>query len=422
MTPEVRDRIDQIRNGCVPKGYKRTKVGIAPIEWSEIRFKDVFSRLTRRNTENNSNVLTISAQYGLISQQDFFNKSIASEDKSNYFLIYKGEFAYNKSYSNGYPYGALKKLDMYENGIVSPLYICFAASNKNKCPDFYVQYFEAGKMNSEIRAFAQEGARNHGLLNIAVDDFFNSYLLYPWLPEQQKIADILTTQDKVIEMKEKRLAEKQRQKKYLMQQLLTSKKRLPGFDGKWKKTPLKELLKERKTYSIKGAEYPHVTLSTEGIYAKSDRYDRDHLVKDEEKEYKITRKGDICYNPANLKFGVICMNNFGDAIFSPIYVTFEVVGNVSSAFLANYLMRWDFINAVRKYEEGTVYERMAVKPEDFLKYEIILPPYEEQVAIAEILSAADRELELLHQDLEQEKQKKKALMQLLLTGIVRVNM
>ena len=89
--------------------------------------------------------------------------------------------------------------------------------------------------------------------------------------------------------------------------------------------------------------------------------------------------------------------------------------------MANYLMRWDFINAVRKYEEGTVYERMAVKSEDFLKFEILLPQIEEQTAIAQILSTADRELDLLRQDIEQEKQKKKALMQLLLTGIVRVN-
>ena len=163
-----------------------------------------------------------------------------------------------------------------------------------------------------------------------------------------------------------------------------------------------------------------MTLSTEGIYAKGERYDRDHLVKSEEKGYKITHKGDICYNPANLKFGVICINNFGDAIFSPIYVTFEVIGNVSSEYLSNYLMRWDFIKAVRKYEEGTVFERMAVKPEDFLKYEMLLPPYEEQVAIAEILAVADKEIDLRRQELEQEKQKKKALMQLLLTGIVRV--
>jgi type I restriction enzyme S subunit len=127
----------------------------------------------------------------------------------------------------------------------------------------------------------------------------------PPLPEQDRIAAILTTQEKVIELKEKLLAEKQRQKKYLCQQLLTGKKRLPGFGGEWKKVKLKKLLKERKKYAQKGAEFPHVTLSTTGIYPKSDRYDRDHLVKSEDNEYKIPHFGDICYNPANLKYCVI---------------------------------------------------------------------------------------------------------------------
>lgn len=275
-------------------------------------------------------------------------------------------------------------------------------------------------MNREIQAFAQEGARNHGLLNISVDDFFNSYIVVPSFAEQEKIAEILSAQDKLIELKEKLIEEKKKQKKALMQQLLTGKKRLPGFDSEWVPIKLKSLLKERKTYSQKGLEYPHVTLSTDGIYAKSERYDRDHLVKAESKEYKITHSGDICYNPANLKFGVICVNDFGDAIFSPIYVTFEIQKGVECGFLSNYLMRWDFINAVRKYEEGTVYERMAVKPEDFLKFEISLPPIEEQKAIADILLTADKEIDLLKKDFDQEKQKKKALMQLLLTGIVRV--
>lgn len=419
MKPETKQRIEQIKVGQVPEGYKKTKIGIVPTEWEESKFKKMFSRLNRKNSENNDNVLTISAQYGLISQSEFFNKSIASEDKSNYFLLHKGEYAYNKSYSNGYPYGALKRLEKYEKGIVSPLYICFSATADNKCPEYYSHYFEGGLMNREIKAFAQEGARNHGLLNISVDDFFNSYLIQPSTSEQEKIVEILSEQDKVIELKEKLLEEKKKQKKYLMQQLLTGKKRLPGFNGEWDKTKLKKLLKERKTYSQKGFEFPHVTLSNEGIYAKSERYDRDHLVKSEEKEYKITRKGDICYNPANLKFGVICVNNFGDAIFSPIYVTFEIQEGVELGFLSNYLMRWDFINAVRKYEEGTVYERMAVKPDDFLKFEILLPPLEEQKAIAKILTTADKEIELLQKELNHEKQKKKALMQLLLTGIVR---
>jgi type I restriction enzyme S subunit len=168
----------------------------------------------------------------------------------------------------------------------------------------------------------------------------------PPRPEQEKIAEILSAQDRLIALKEKLIEEKKRQKKALMQQLLTGKKRLPGYSDEWKPTKLKKLLKERKTYSQKGFEYPHVTLSTDGIYAKTERYDREHLVKSEDKEYKITHKGDICYNPANLKFGVICVNTFGDAIFSPIYVTFEVQKGVDLGFLSNYLIVFVWVSSL----------------------------------------------------------------------------
>lgn len=130
---------------------------------------------------------------------------------------------------------------------------------------------------------------------------------------------------------------------------------------------------------------------------------------------------DICYNPANLKFGVICRNTYGDAIFSPIYVTFEVNSQYDVEFVSQYLVRWDFINAVRKYEEGTVYERMAVSPGDFLGFEVVMPDLEEQKAISNVLFTADREINLLEKKIEQIKLEKKAMMQLLLTGIVRVN-
>lgn len=235
MNPTIKARIESIRRGEVPEGYKRTKIGIVPNEWGEERLKHYFKRLTRKNSEKNQNVLTISAQYGLISQEEFFNKSVASEDKSNYFLLNKGDFAYNKSYSSGYPYGAIKRLEYYEKGIVSPLYICLE-SLQERTSDYFVQYFEAGLLNKEIHAIAQEGARNHGLLNIAVEDFFNTHIVVPKIPEQEKIAEILAGQDRVIALKENLLAEKQKQKKYLMQQHLTGKKRLPGFSGEWKKS------------------------------------------------------------------------------------------------------------------------------------------------------------------------------------------
>ena len=171
---------------------------------------------------------------------EFFSKSIASIDKSNYYLLYKGDFAYNKSYSNGYPFGAIKQLELYDCGIVSPLYICFTPTKANPCPAFYRQYFQAGKMNREIQAYAQEGARNHGLLNISVDDFFHSILLQPPIEEQEKIADILCTQDQVLERKEMLLKESRRKKQYLMQTLVTGKIRLPGFSKKWNGKKLKK--------------------------------------------------------------------------------------------------------------------------------------------------------------------------------------
>ena len=185
------------------------------------RLRNITTRHTKRNTTGNTNVLTISAQYGLINQAEFFNKAVASDDRSNYFLLEKGDFAYNKSYSNGYPFGAIKRLTRYEVGIVSPLYICFRIKDGSVSGEYLEQYFEAGLMNHEIQAFAQEGARNHGLLNIAVDDFFNSKILLPLPEEQTAIAEVLSAADREIDLLRQDIEQEKQKKKALMQLLLT---------------------------------------------------------------------------------------------------------------------------------------------------------------------------------------------------------
>ena len=190
-------------------------------EWKANRLRNITTRHTKRNTIGNTNVLTISAQYGLINQAEFFNKAVASDDKSNYFLLEKGDFAYNKSYSNGYPFGAIKRLTRYEVGIVSPLYICFRIKEGSVSGEYLEQYFEAGLMNHEIQAFAQEGARNHGLLNIAVDDFFNSKILLPLPEEQAAIAEVLSAADCEIDLLQQDIEQEKQKKKALMQLLLT---------------------------------------------------------------------------------------------------------------------------------------------------------------------------------------------------------
>ena len=161
----------------------------------------------RKNKNNLSKLpLTISAQYGLVDQITFFNKVVASTDMSNYYLLKKGEFAYNKSYSSDYPWGAIKRLDNYEQGALSSLYICFAPKDKVET-DFILQYFESPKWHKGVSEIAVEGARNHGLLNISVQDFFHTHHYMPKdKKEQTKIAKLLmllderiATQNKIIE-------------------------------------------------------------------------------------------------------------------------------------------------------------------------------------------------------------------------------
>ena len=176
-------------------------------EWVRMRLDAFTERVMRKNKNNKSKLpLTISAQYGLVDQITFFNKVIASTDMSNYYLLKKGEFAYNKSYSSDYPWGAVKRLDNYEQGALSSLYICFAPQD-NVVSDFILQYFESPKWYKGVSEIAVEGARNHGLLNVSVQDFFHTYHYVPKdKKEQIKVAELLmllderiATQNKIIE-------------------------------------------------------------------------------------------------------------------------------------------------------------------------------------------------------------------------------
>ena len=157
---------------------------------------------------------------------------------------------------------------------------------------------------------------------------------------------------------------------------------------------LKNILTERKEYCSKDGTYIHGTLSKEGVSPKTERYDRDFLVKSEDKQYKVTHYNDICYNPANLKFGVICRNTYGDLIFSPIYVTFEISNTVYPAYIELFLTNANFIGRIRRYEQGTVYERMSVSAEDFLSYETRMPEYDEQVKFADKIQQIQEKIDL----------------------------
>lgn len=188
------------------------------VDWREVTLGNIADRITSKNQFNNKNVLTISAQHGLISQLEFFNKSVSAKDLTGYYILKKNDFAYNKSYSSGYPMGAIKRLKHYSEGVVSTLYVCFRFGTEVSL-SFMEQYFEAGIQNIEIEKVAQEGARNHGLLNIGINDFFNISLILPSYPEQIKIADFLSGIDEKIALETSLLDQLKVQKQYLLQQM-----------------------------------------------------------------------------------------------------------------------------------------------------------------------------------------------------------
>ena len=170
-----------------PKGnerYPELRFPNSTDAWEQRKLGEVVERITRKNLNLESRLpLTISAQDGLISQTEFFDKQVASKNISGYYLIENGEFAYNKSYSNGYPWGAIKRLDKYKNGVLSTLYIVFNPIDVDS--QFLVSYFDTTFWHSEIAEIAVEGARNHGLLNIPVMDFFRIKIKIPKSKEEQ---------------------------------------------------------------------------------------------------------------------------------------------------------------------------------------------------------------------------------------------
>lgn len=239
--------------------------------------------------------------------------------------------------------------------------------------------------------------------NLRKNDVLSTSLFIPTYEEQKKLAKFLTILDQKIDLQSQKIDNLKLYKKWITEKIFSN---ITGND-----TPLYFILKERKEYERKGSIYPHVTLSKEGIYDKGERYNRDFLVKDQNKNYKITKRNDLCYNPANLKFGVICINQYGSAIFSPIYVTFEIDQKYNPKFIGYYVTRNNFINAVRKYEQGTVYERMAVSPDDFIKFHITIPSRKKQDKIALILDAIEKKIQCNIQNLNTLENLKKGLIQ-----------
>lgn len=242
--------------GCEVRNVEKQKVpelrfkqedGTEFPAWQKKKLSDLVSRITRKNVGNQTTIpLTISSQDGLVNQYDFFTKQIASKDMSGYFFLKRGEFAYNKSSSQGYDYGSIKRLDLYDTGALSTLYICFGLKD-GVDSDFMATYFDSLKWYRDIYMISTEGARNHGLLNVAPADFFATTHFVPSDIEQQKIGEFFTKLNRSLSLADKKLATLQTIKKGMLQKIFSQELRFKDDEGKefpvWKEHIIEEFYK-----------------------------------------------------------------------------------------------------------------------------------------------------------------------------------
>ena len=420
MNPTIKARIESIRRGEVPEGYKRTKAGILPVDWEFNPLSQLAQKSKTKNREKRyTKILTNSANEGIISQTDYFDKQIANNDNiEGYYIVKNGDFVYNPRISVAAPCGPINCYHGEETGVMSPLYTVFSIDVKKIERDYVEQFFSSTFWHRYMKSVANYGVRSDRM-NLSDEDFFLLPIPMPMRTEQEKIAEILAGQDRVIALKEKLLAEKQKQKKYLMQQLLTGKKRLPGFSGEWIESCLGDLFRERVETNCAELRLLAIT-SGQGVIPRDELELKDNSSEDKSK-YKKICVGDIGYNTMRMWQGVSAFSNY-EGIVSPAYTILVPNLKIDAKFFAYQFKLSSIIFLFYRYSQGLVDDTRNLKYENLKRIRVLFPQdKKEQTAIADILSTADKEIELLKKDIEQEKLKKKSLMQLLLTGIVRVD-
>ena len=420
MKDEIRDIIEQIRHGNVPAGYKKTKDGIFPTDWHTQKMKQWVALAERPVTledDKRYRLVTVRRGFGGVDLRgEHLGRNILVK---NYFKVRPGDFLISKRQIAHGACGVVP--ESLDGAVVSNEYNVFVPNQGTNIEMFNLMM----QLPHYTRLFylMSDGVHIEKLL-FKTQDWMRRQLAMPPVEEQQKIAAILTTQDKVIELKEKRLAEKLRQKKHLMQQLLTGKKRLLGFSGTWKKEMLGKCASmcsggtpDTKNEKYYGNDYIWISIkdmTSAGKYICSS-------------ERGLTEAGLLNCSARLFPKGTIlfamyasigeCSIAEAECCSSQAILGIEPDSKLNNEFLyyllsnsKGYFKSFGQASSQPNLNKGIV-QSIVVQ----------IPEIEEQAAIVEVLSAADREIDLLRQDIEQEKQKQKALMQMLLTGIVRVN-
>ena len=381
--------------------------------WEQRKLGEVARRVTRKNENRDSDLpLTISAQYGLVDQRTFFNNQVASKDMSGYFLLRKGEFAYNKSTSTDSPWGAIKRLEKYDMGCVSTLYICFELLSGD--PDFLVTYYETDRWYKAVQLIAAEGARNHGLLNIAPDDFFETQICIPKrIDEQRQIGAFFDRLDSLITLHQRKYDKLCVLKKSMLDKMfpkggsLYPEIRFAGFTDPWEQRKLGELFEESDERAS-DREILSVSVAN-GIYPASES-DRETNPGASLANYKIVHFGDVVYNSMRMWQGAVDASRY-DGIVSPAYVVARPNSEVYARFFARLLRQPMLLKQYQQVSQGNSKDTQVLKFDDFASIGISMPASEnEQRRIGAFFDRLDSLITLHQRKLELLRNIKKSML------------
>ena len=381
--------------------------------WEQRKLGEVAHRVIRKNEGNQSDLpLTISAQHGLVDQRDYFNSQVASRDMSGYYLLENGEFAYNKSTSADSPWGAIKRLTKYEKGCLSTLYICFRLDQGD--PEFLVTYYETNRWHGAVQMIAAEGARNHGLLNIAPDDFFETALTLPCSTEEQRqIGCFFTQLNSLITLHQRKHDKLCTVKKSMLDKMFPKpgetepEIRFKGFTDPWEQRKLGELgsvamckriFKEQTTEQ---GDVPFYKIGTFG--GTPDAFISRELFNEYQRLYQFPKVGDILISAAGTIGRTIVYQ--GDPAYyqDSNIVWLQHDERLDNGFLLQFLngKSWSSL-------EGSTLKRLYNK--DLLNAEIAIPSPDEQHQIGSTFARLDDAITLHQRKLDLLKNTKKSLL------------
>lgn len=394
-------------------------------DWEQRKLSEICERITRKNRNNESDLpLTIASQFGLIDQRDFFNKIVAAKDMSNYYLLKKGEFAYNKSYSNGFDYGSIKRLNAYKQGCLSTLYICFGITSDEVESDYLECFFDTLKWYGDVSMICAEGARNHGLLNVDTKGFFDEVTvdLPKSLEEQKRISAYLYALNHLITLHQRKCDETKQLKKFMLQKMFPKNGeknpeiRFEGFTDDWEQRKLIDYLDVSNEKNKKGDYKKTDVLSVSGevgIVNQIEFQGRSFAGVSVE-NYGIVNEGDVVYTKSPLKanpYGIIKTNKGKAGIVSTLYAVYKPKENTDSNFVQIY---FELDSRMNSYMHPLVNKGakndMKVSDENALKGNVTFPKINEQKAISNFITELDHLITLHQRKCEKLKELKKYML------------